>query len=219
MRLSAAALAACLLQAAAGSVAAGDGTGHRAGDFDFYVLALSWHPSHCALTENGRRTPGCGDGAPRAFTVHGLWPQHETGYPAFCESARPSRVPNSLARSVSDLIPDAGAAGWQWRKHGRCTGLDQDSYFETMRAAFERVRIPESLADAVRARTFSARDVEHAFLAVNPGMSERGIALSCRDGHLADVRICMTRELEFRRCPEVDRNGCQARRLRLPAAR
>ncbi|WP_445466106.1 ribonuclease T2 family protein [Faunimonas sp. B44] len=193
--------------------------GHRAGDFAFYVLALSWHPSHCALRDTGRRSPECDDGVRHAFTVHGLWPQHEAGYPEFCESAGPSRVPNSLARSVADLIPDAGAAGWQWRKHGRCTGLDQDGYFETMRAAFARVRIPESLGDADRARTFSARDVEHAFIAANPGMSERGIALSCRGGHLADVRICMTRELQFRRCPEVDRNGCQDRRLRLPAAR
>src|SRR6476469_4564070 len=51
-----------------------------AGQFDFYVLSLSWSPSFCATAAergNGRGpTPQCG---PRhySFVVHGLWPQYD----------------------------------------------------------------------------------------------------------------------------------------------
>ena len=56
------------------------------GQFDFYVLALSWSPSYCeeARERAPDRVPDqqCG-GRPFYFVVHGLWPQYEHGFPAF----------------------------------------------------------------------------------------------------------------------------------------
>ena len=52
------------------------------GQFDFYVLSLSWSPSFCAAAaERGRRRAAnaqCGV-RPYSFVVHGLWPQYEKG--------------------------------------------------------------------------------------------------------------------------------------------
>src|SRR5215207_9600765 len=61
--------------------------GHRPGQFDFYVLALSWSPSFCQDTEERGRNGGeqCATARPYSFVVHGLWPQYERGFPQSCE--------------------------------------------------------------------------------------------------------------------------------------
>ncbi|MFT6169429.1 MAG: ribonuclease T2, partial [Celeribacter sp.] len=33
--------------------------GERAGDFDYYVLAMSWSPTWCALEGDDRNSPQC----------------------------------------------------------------------------------------------------------------------------------------------------------------
>src|SRR5690606_18991341 len=57
----------------------------KPGEFDFYVLALSWTPSYCEA-EGDRRAGDeqCSRARPYAFVVHGLWPQYERGYPRSC---------------------------------------------------------------------------------------------------------------------------------------
>jgi ribonuclease T2 len=61
--------------------------------------------------------------------------------------------------------------------------------------------------------------VEAAFVAANPGLSRDGIAVACRRGYLAEVRICLTREMNFRACAEVDTDGCRQSDLLLPGIR
>lgn len=56
-----------------------------AGEFDFYVLALSWSPSYCASEGPRANKQQCGTNRPFGFLVHGLWPQNEWGYPANCQ--------------------------------------------------------------------------------------------------------------------------------------
>ena len=59
------------------------------GDFDFYVLALSWSPTWCATSEDAATARGnASEGADFGFVVHGLWPQYEAGYPEFCRRRR-----------------------------------------------------------------------------------------------------------------------------------
>ena len=68
------------------------------GEFDFYVLSLSWSPSFCEEASErgneGRSQAQCG-GRPFSFVVHGLWPQYEHGFPEYCD--RP--LPGSTATS------------------------------------------------------------------------------------------------------------------------
>ena len=61
----------------AGTALAQDPGHDEPGQFDFYVLSLSWSPSYCAAAHerDGARVPGGQCGArPFAFVVHGLWP-------------------------------------------------------------------------------------------------------------------------------------------------
>ncbi|MBW8619455.1 MAG: ribonuclease, partial [Hyphomicrobiales bacterium] len=63
-------------------------TGAEPGQFDFYVLALSWSPAYCANGGDKRSPEQCQLGAQKGFVVHGLWPQYEKGYPISCPTDR-----------------------------------------------------------------------------------------------------------------------------------
>lgn len=190
----------------------------QAGKFDFYVLSLSWSPTFCASQNGGRNEQQCGGNEDFRFIVHGLWPQYEKGYPDFCQTREPERVPRSLGQTMFDIMPSMGLVGHQWRKHGSCTGLNQRDYFAKVREAFRRIRLPSDLSRGETSLTVSADQIEERFIAANPGMSRRGIAASCEGKRLEEVRICLTKDLSFRDCPEVDGDGCKISQITLPPA-
>jgi len=191
----------------------------RAGAFDFYVLSLSWSPTFCASQQGERNDRQCDADKDFRFIVHGLWPQYEKGYPEFCETREPRRVPRSVGEPLFDIMPSMGLIGHQWRKHGSCTGLGQRDYFTRIRQAFERIRLPSDLGRGETAVTLSADEIEEKFIAANPGMSRRGISTSCEGRRLEEVRICLTKDLQFRDCAEVDADGCRISQITLPPAR
>jgi ribonuclease T2 len=193
--------------------------GGPAGQFDFYVLALSWSPGFCELSGDADRKPECEPGKGLNFVVHGLWPQNDQGYPTFCKpGARfPSRA--NLA-SVSGLYPDDGLARYEWRKHGTCSGENPDSYFRLVRQARERVRVPDSFTRTVDGTKAMPLEIERAFSEVNPGLRPEMMSVSCRQSLLQEVRVCLSRDLRnFQQCPEVDRDTCRAGQISIPAVR
>jgi len=187
--------------------------------FDFYVLSLSWSPTWCAENDAGGRTQQCRRGENNGFIVHGLWPQNARGYPQFCPTRQPDRVPESLGNTVLDIIPSMGLIGHQWRKHGSCSGLSQQDYFAVTRAAWQRIRIPAGLTPKRGDARITPDGVEDAFIAANPGLRPQGIAVTCEAGRLEEVRICMNADLSFRPCPEVDRAACRAKSIEQPPIR
>ncbi len=72
-----------VLAMAATTMSASAGHRHRLsdappGEFDYYLLSLSWSPAFCL------QSPGAAEcNGPRrfGFIVHGLWPQNEHGWP------------------------------------------------------------------------------------------------------------------------------------------
>jgi ribonuclease T2 len=207
-------LAACAPAAADGASAAAKGSG-----FDFYVLSLSWSPSYCILEGAGADRRQCGGDRDFGFIVHGLWPQFERGYPSDCDSDEPERVPGELARMMADIMPSPGLVGHEWRTHGTCTGLSQRDYLAAVRAARERVRLPAAIERAGETVPSTPARIEKAFIAANRGLASTGIAVTCEGGMLDEVRICLTKDLDFRACPRVDRDACEAGSISVPAVR
>ncbi|HEY0232792.1 MAG TPA: hypothetical protein VGC55_16205, partial [Dokdonella sp.] len=112
-----------------------------AGEFDYYVMALSWSPTFCQTHPDeeeqcGRKGYG--------FVLHGLWPQYEAGGgPERCETDdEPDRktVANALA-----FMPSRRLVGHEWQSHGACTGLKPDAYFDLADHAFAVVHVPPAL--------------------------------------------------------------------------
>lgn len=173
--------------------------GERAGDFDYYVMALSWSANWCATTGDARDDPQCDAGRGIEFVLHGLWPQYEDGWPSFCRTPHgdPSR---GLTAAQADLFGGAGSAFYQWKKHGRCSGLDAGDYYDLAREAFGTVTIPPVFDQLPRRIDLPASVVEDAFLEVNPDLPPDAAVVTCRDGLVQEVRICLTKDLDFRPC-------------------
>lgn len=191
--------------------------GGRPGDFDFYVLALSWSPGFCELEGDRKGRAQCDSGSGAGFVLHGLWPQYDRGYPSECGFAQPTRIAMEAARGV---FPDEGLARHQWRKHGSCSGLSPQNYFEAARDARDRVRIPQRFQDPRGDQQARPNDIERAFVAANPGLRADMIAVACRRGVLQEVRVCLDKSLKgFRSCPEVGLRDCRSGDVSVPAPR
>lgn len=188
------------------------------GDFDFYVLSLSWSPTYCQDRGRSDRIQ-CGGPRPFAFVVHGLWPQYERGSPRDCDVGPRSGLPRRLVDSMLDVMPSPSLVRHEWRTHGSCSGLEPSDYFDLTRQAREAVQVPAQFVDLPDYLTVSPRDVESAFIAANPGLKADGIAVSCDSRRLKEVRICMTKDLRFRSCAEVDRKACRNNSLVMPPVR
>jgi ribonuclease T2 len=184
--------------------------GERAGAFDYYVLALSWTPTWCALEGDDRDSPQCDPGRGFGFTLHGLWPQYEEGWPSWCptDARAPSR---SETRAMADIMGSSGLAWHQWRKHGVCSGLSSEDYFALSRQAYERVDRPEVLRRLDREVRLPAELVEEAFLEANPDLEPDMLTVTCRAGRVQEVRLCLTRSLEPRACAEDVVRDCTLR--------
>ena len=188
------------------------GSGSPPGNFDLYVLALSWSPGFCDTGGAAKAGAQCADGARLGFVVHGLWPQRTHGFPSDCDStASPSRT---ALDQVGGLYPDPGLARYEWRKHGTCTGLSPTAYFAAVRAARAAVTIPPALAAPDEPQTLAPLDVARAFVASNPGLRTDMMAVTCRQDELEEVRLCFAKDLRgFTTCPEIARSACRTRQI------
>ncbi|MBI5261199.1 MAG: ribonuclease T2 [Bradyrhizobium sp.] len=189
------------------------------GEFDFYVLSLSWSPSFCeeAAERGGRSQIQCG-GRPYSFVVHGLWPQYESGFPEYCQRPAP-RLNRNIVSSMLDLMPAPGLIFNEWDKHGTCSGMSERTYFETIRKARAAVKIPAEYLEMSQARTLAPSEVEESFIKANPGLSDSAISVSCSRTRLSEVRICMNKDLQFRACEDMDRRACRRDQVTMPPIR
>ena len=195
---------------------------NAAGEFDFYVLSLSWSPSYCEeASERGSsgrsQQVQCG-GRPFSFVVHGLWPQYEHGFPDYCQRPSP-RLDRNIVSSMLDLMPAPGLIFNEWDKHGTCSGLGAKAYFETIRKARSAVKIPEEYLELSAPKTVAPAEIEDAFIKANPGLSASAIAVTCNRTRLSEVRICMSKDLQFRACEEIDRRACRRDEVVMPPMR
>ena len=213
---------AALTSIVAGSASAQDRRQNAPGEFDFYVLSLSWSPSFCeGVSERGNsgrsQQAQCG-GRPFSFVVHGLWPQYERGFPEYCQRSA-EWLDRNIMTSMLDLMPAPGLIFNEWKKHGTCSGLGARAYFETIRKARAAVKIPEEFLQLSEPKTIAPDDLEAAFIKANPGMSSSAVSVTCDSKRLSEVRICLSKDLQFRSCEEIDRRACRRDQVLMPPIR
>jgi ribonuclease T2 len=209
-----------LVVALGGCGEAQDRRQNEPGQFDFYVLSLSWSPSFCAANAERpfrRPDPQCGP-RPYSFVVHGMWPQYDRGFPEFCQVPAP-RLGRNIVGSMLDLMPSPRLVYHEWDRHGTCSGLSQSAYFDTIRKARAVVKIPPQYLALRSPVTVTPDEVEDAFVAANPGLTREGVSVTCGGRRLDEVHICLSRTLQFRDCPEVERRSCRRDRLLMPPVR
>jgi ribonuclease T2 len=181
------------------------------GDFDFYVLSLSWSPGFCETPAAASAHGQCETGANLGFVVHGLWPQYSRGYPSDC--GRAARSPSRIAlESARGLYPSEGLARHEWAKHGTCSGKSPTDYFADVRRARDAVAIPVPFVAAKEQQTWASVDILSAFIVANARLRPGMLGLECNKGVLQEVRVCFSKDLrDFRACPEISQQGCRRR--------
>ena len=191
------------------------------GQFDFYVLSLSWSPSFCSTAAERGRGRGanaqCGV-RPYSFVVHGLWPQYNKGFPEYCQLPAP-RLDHGVVASMLDMMPASHLIFNEWDRHGTCSGQTPRAYFETVRKARAAVKIPPDYADLKEPLEVTPQNVEDAFIKANPGLSRGAIAIGCSRRRLTEVRLCLSKDLQFRDCPEIVKRSCRRDQLVMPPTR
>jgi ribonuclease T2 len=189
-----------------------------AGDFDYYVLSLGWSSNWCAQTGDARNDPQCGAGRGLTWTVHGLWPQYEDGFPSNCRTVQSDPTRSDTAQMV-DIMGGAGLAFYEWKKHGRCSGLSAQDYFKTTRRAHTALTIPPIFAKISKDLTVPASVIEEAFLESNPAMQRDQITITCSGTMIQEARICLTKDLNLRRCGDDVITDCRLKNAELEAVR
>ncbi|WP_158812781.1 ribonuclease T2 [Methylocapsa sp. S129] len=182
------------------------------GNFDFYLLTLSWSPGFCDTGGASKSPDQCSVGSNLGFVVHGLWPQFQHGYPSDCD---PSRPVSSVALQETDgVFPNEGLARYEWRKHGTCTGLSPEAFFSSVKRARASIEIPDAFNAPREQQSMAPLDIQRAFVDANPDLRPQAMAIGCSGGELQEVRLCFSKDLrDFVNCPEVARATCRAQSI------
>ena len=169
--------------------------GEQAGDFDYYVMALSWSPNWCRLEGDAKRSEQCDAEKDHGWILHGLWPQYHQGWPSYCPTTK--RAPSRrMTAEMADIMGTSGLAWHQWKKHGTCAGLEAADYFALSREAYGRVTRPAVLRKLKDPISLPATLIEQAFLQDNPELEPDGITITCKRGYIQEARICLSKSLD-----------------------
>ncbi len=168
-----------------------------AGNFDYYILALSWSPDYCAA--NSGDIQQCALGRKLAFVLHGLWPEFDKGYPSSCTS---EKLPAEVKAQFSGLFPNDSLFAHEWEKHGTCTGLSPQDYLTLARQIKSAVQIPNAFKAPEAPFRLSAGQLKQQFTAVNSRLSEASLAVFCSGSgrFLSELYICFSKAGEFTEC-------------------
>ena len=163
------------------------------GSFDYYVLSLSWAPGFCATHHDPQE---CGHGV--GFALHGLWPQFENGdYPTTCSQVA---LTPAVQQKYAAIYASPSLIVHEWPKHGTCSGLSPDAYFQLSAADVAKIVIPAAFQTPKPIKAKAAKATPAAFAAANPGLSKDGVTVGTAKGGLTEVRICFSKTGAFRSC-------------------
>jgi ribonuclease T2 len=169
--------------------------GEKAGVFDYYVMSLSWSPNWCALEGDARNSEQCDPSEDYGWVLHGLWPQYHRGWPAYCNTVE--RAPTrTMTAEMADIMGTAGLAWHQWKKHGVCSGLSASQYYDLSREAYGTIVRPEIFRKLDKPVKLPASVVEEAFLKENPAFEADMMTVTCMDGYIQEMRVCLSKDLD-----------------------
>ena len=191
----------------------------KPGQFEYYVLALSWSPSYCADDPGQRDAQQCAPGRRFAFVVHGLWPIFVNGWPKSCES-RKDWIPQERIDAMLDVMPSKKLIIHEWKKHGACSGLSQADYFGSVRKIFGSVRIPARYLSPQAPVTITPEQLMADFVKSNRGLTTDMLSVHCGNAkdlaRLSELRICVNKMGSFTACETTDRWYCRAKTIVMP---
>jgi len=177
------------------------------GQFDYYLLTLSWAPEFCHSHGN---SPEC-TGQHFGFVVHGLWPQFTAGgWPQNCSTDPGLADPSTM----TDIMPDPTLIAHEWSKHGTCSGLDANGYFKLIRQAFTSIHIPAKFNSPGEKFSITPAEVKSDFVQANSQLQSGDMTVSCGNNYLTAVSVCFGKDLTAVACQNL--KDCRANVVKVP---
>jgi ribonuclease T2 len=208
----------CLVLLASGGAETTSHHGHptsrgsaQPGVFDYYLVSLSWSPTYCVSHPDDRAQcarKGYG------FVLHGLWPQYTRGgYPQTCRT-RQTLTP-AARQFANSVFPSPKLVDHEWAKHGTCSGLDAMGYFQLADQAHASIHIPDALSAPKRPLSLRTAQITEAFTAANPQLASHSLAVICSGQDLAEVRVCLDKDLAPTACGKGVAAQCRSGAVRV----
>jgi ribonuclease T2 len=179
------------------------------GDFDFLVMSLSWSPDYCA-TSGQDDAQQCSIGRRLAFVLHGLWPQYEDGWPQYCTD---EELPYGIEEEYPNLFPSDKLYDHEWEKHGTCSGLSPEGYFDLSALIKASIAIPPAYQSPEETFRTTVEDLQGAFVQTNPDFDPETVAVRCSGSgrYLKELFICFEKDGAPRPCSdEILRNAARS---------
>jgi ribonuclease T2 len=183
------------------------------GQFDYYLLSLSWAPNYCAGHPKDHSVE-CRAGRHANFVLHGLWPQMATGQQRTnCTTASP--VSSATVQHMRQYYPSSSLIQHEWSTHGTCSGLSAADYFGQVEQAFTAIKIPDQYRNLGQSQTLDVKDIEQGFAAANNAPTG-AFRISCHSGELVNVEVCLSKDLQYQACTASARECPSAQVLMRP---
>ena len=189
-------------------------------DVDHYVLALSWSPTFCASPEAENENLQCGKNRRFAFVVHGLWPQDRRSRPPqYCRTGE-SWVPEEQIDEMLPIMPSKSLIIHEWKKHGTCSGLGMEEYFDLTETLFRKIRVPARYLTPLQPVTITPETLIADFVKTNRGLRSDMMTIVCKPragrARLQELRVCFSLDGQFSQCRPRRRSDCASETLVLP---
>lgn len=158
------------------------------GVFDYYALSLSWAPSYCATHPSDPNE--CATGKKFGFVLHGLWPQFNHGWPQFCSD---EPIPPAVKKQFVGIYPSPTLMDHEWTKHGTCSGLGPEGYFQLTKRLKDSVQIPADYQAPAQPFRTTGDQLANAFHAANASLPTTAVLAICTGGdqrYLSEIHIC-----------------------------
>lgn len=179
------------------------------GDFDFYVLVLSWSPDYCA-SSNVDDSQQCSLGKKLSFVLHGLWPQYNRGYPADCSTVS---LPRDAQKQFPNLFPNTKLYAHEWAKHGTCSGLTPVEYLTLAQTLKESIALPSAYQKPAKAFRTTVDDLKAALVAANSTLNSEVLPVQCSGSgrFLKELYVCFSRDGQPIACSrEIQNDAAQS---------
>lgn len=202
------------------------------GNFENYLLALSWSPTYCLTHSYAKDAAQCNSRKKYNMVVHGLWPQSiDKHNPAFSCKHSETEASAQTITAMFDIMPSAGLIQHQWRKHGTCSGYSSKEYFAKIDDLYDKFNIrsyfksPIFMSSITNIGTknniqnvkITPDDIIKNIQTNTENISADNIIITCSGRMLSEVRLCLNKDFTFRKCSGFEKSrSCKLKNIYLP---
>lgn len=172
-------------------------------EWTFMVLAQTWEGTFC--NDGCCVLPSSISKLTSGVTIHGLWPNYDSGYPSCCKcSYTETEVDNyinnnaQMYRDINTYWPSLKKCKfihYEWAKHGTCAASVYNGdtgyadYFNTAITLHKKWNLYSIITSAVTPSNTTKYPASKITSAIEKKVGT-SVALSCSSGKLAEIRIC-----------------------------